>query len=274
MRILFLGWFMVVSPTGWAQQLLSIEHHQGDLALRVGPNCHEAWLGQRPQHTFEETRLEFNPKQLLDLKWTDVRNLHRVYQFTFHDASQKPCVCIETLNRWSLFTECFDPDSGTWVMSKTQDALPLVMGQLAALTNPKERREYLQELPCPPQDSLCRRLALESLKELITELEEKKQREKDPQAPEVLGLYFELQTFMENGAGKTLLDFRRTSQAQAFFTESKDIECLWNAYAHLADQYYATQQWGPAVMLWSTLQRARPLDTSFSGRIEKASRQR
>ena len=273
MRILLFGLFLMASATAWAQQLLPIEHHQGDLALRIGPNAHEAWIGQSPQHTFEFTRQGFTPTHYLDLKWTDVRKINRAFETNLNDTNNKPCLCIESLNRWVLFTECFEPNSGTWLMSKTQDAFPLVMGKLAAFGTPKQRREFLQLLPCPPQDSVCRRLAMESLKELMAELQEKKRREKDAQAPELLGLYFELQTFMENGAGKTLMDFRRTSQAEAFFPEAKEIECLWNAYAQLAEQYYATQHWGPAVMLWSTLQRARPTDASIPGFIEKASRQ-
>ena len=108
MRILFFGLFLIASATAWTQHILPIEHHQGDLVLRIGPNVHEAWIGQSPQHTFEFTRQGFKPTHYLDMKWTDVRKMHRVYETNLNDTNNNPCLCIESLNRWVIFTERFD----------------------------------------------------------------------------------------------------------------------------------------------------------------------
>jgi len=255
-----------------SQKLWPIEGHEGKWMVQAGPNHSEAWLGIGSGEVagqFEKDRLPmpFAPTYFLPLAWTDVRNLVRVYETESGGPDSISCICMEALMNWQIKIDCFEFANGKWLYSSNHDARPLILLKSAAFSTQQDYRSFLQMLPCPPQDSLCRRLAMPALIALLHELDSANVMARSTNDYEFLALQHQLQAFMENGAGKTLLDFRRTSQAQAFFTEPVEINALWSSYDRLARHYLETRHWGPALILLNTLKRLQPDDKEIQSRI-------
>jgi hypothetical protein len=258
-----------------AQKLWPIEGHEGHRMLQVGPNHFEAWLGNGSGAVLghfesEALPMPFSPTHFLPLSWVDIRNLVRIYETGPEGPDSVSFFCLESLENWQFKTECFDSEKGNWSYSLSRDARPSLLLRSAGFNTEQEHRLFLQTMPCSPQDSLCRRLAMPALRVLLYELDSVASTVSHEHAAEVLMAQHQLQAFLENGAGKTLLDFRKTAQAQAFFNESAEINALWMAYDYLAQHYEETRRWGPALLLLNTLKRLRPNDEAIQRRIIRA----
>jgi hypothetical protein len=262
-----------------AQKLWPIEKHQGSWMVQAGPNHSEAWLGigsgpVLPQLEADRIPMPYSATFFLPLTWVDIRNLVRVYETDPQGIDSTSYICLEALENWQFKTECFELTKGNWSFSLSRDARPTILLRSAGILTQQEQRVFLQSLPCPPQDSLCRRLAMPSLISLLQEMDSLDSRGGYEYTSELLHLQHQLQAFLENGAGKTLLDFRRTTQAQAFFTDATEINALWQAYGRLAKHYLEVQQWGPALMLLNNLKRLRPNDETIQSMILQAEKAR
>lgn len=262
-----------------AQKLWPIEGHEGKLMVSVGPNHTEAWIGIGSgaglgQIEAERMPMPYRPTAFLPLAWVDTRYLVRVYETRSDGPNSVSCICLEALMDWQFKIDCFASENGKWSYSLTQDARPSILLRSAGLSTGQEYRMFLQSLPCAPQDSICRRLAMPSLISLLHEMDSVFSKEGNAASSELLSLQHQLQAFLENGAGKTLLDFRRTTQAQAFFTDSAEINALWMAYDRLAKHYLEVRHWGPALMLLNTLKRLRPNDQPLQSMILQAEKGR
>lgn len=257
------------------QKRWPIDGSKGGMVVQAGPSHSEAWLGISPNGDFRPWEIEalpfpFTPTHFLKLSWVDVRNLVRVYEDSHKGFDSLPYVCLESLENWEFKTECFDAKTGKWIMASSRDARADLLLRLGGYSTEEEAQRFLVSLPCPPQDSTCRRLAMPFLLSILKKIEAVDSMMADKNAPELLFLDHQLQIFLENGAGKTLLDFRRTSQAQAFFTEQREINALWLAYNRLANHYLKTQHWGSALLLLNTLKRVRPEDLEIQSLILQA----
>ena len=274
---LFLIWIfaLVFSLRLPAQKLWPIEGQEGTLMVQAGPNHSEAWLGNSPSQGFipfasGALPLPFSHNRFLALTWVDVRNLVRVYQTHAETTHSDAFICLESLADWQFKTECFDLETGKWAYAMSRDARPSILLRPAGFNSESDTRSFLQSLPCAAQDSVCRRLAMPALMALLSEMDSVALLHSHTNATEVLTLQHELQTFLERGAGKTLMDFRRTTQAQAFFSEPHETAALWKAYDRLANHYIETRNWGPALLLLNTLKRVYPGDLTIQSRIKQA----